>query len=66
MIRFQAFGDSEHDYLINPDQVAYVKPHHIHDDVTVIYFAIGNENGLKYIYVKGSLNDVEARFKEES
>jgi hypothetical protein len=64
MIRLKAFGEVEHDYLINLAQVAYMKPHHLHADVTVIYFAIGNENGLKYVYVQGTLDAIEQQVKE--
>lgn len=62
LVSFEAYNELDKRYYVNLDNVAYLKPHHVHEDVTVVYFAIGNENGLKYIYVKGTLDEVAKRF----
>ncbi len=64
LVAFNAFNELDKRYYVNLDTVAYLKPHHSHADVTVIYFAIGNENGLKYIYVQGTLDEVAEKFNQ--
>ena len=64
LVSFEAYNELDKRYYVNITNVAYLKPHHANEHATVIYFAIGNENGLKYIYVKGTLDDVARRLNE--
>lgn len=65
LVAFDAYNELDKRYYVNIDNVAYLKPHHNRNDVTVVYFAIGNENGLKYIYVNGTLDEVAQKLNQE-